>query len=193
MPNIHDSNNLRDHALVASAAEKLAKAKSNLEAGRTALTQAVADRTAASAAHRAAILNAAPGSADSKGSTEAHQHAVSAVALAESLVADLEHELSREEENYAHAVAQSWAPVQAKGKELRLAAVRAGERARAAMQEAAELYTEGTSLIDRSFAGGMPRPRGGIPGLILEFPGRPPRLPTEAEEISNLATLGGAA
>jgi hypothetical protein len=183
---------LRDHALVAAAAEKLVVAKSNLDAARAALAKAVAECTAATGEHRAEILRAAPGAADTKVSADSHQRAVSAIALAESFVIDLELELERAQQCYAHAVAESWRPVQQRGRELRLAAVRAGAQAAAAIHEARELYQQGTALIDRSFSGGMARPMGGIPGLILTGPGLPLRLPTEGEEISTQIPLGGA-
>ena len=190
MPTINiNPHALRDHALPAATAETLATSQARLQAGQAALVKAKADRAAAYDAHRSAILGAPPGAANTANSAETHQRACGAVDLAESILVDLEAEVAKAQAYHAEAIAKSWNPVQVRGRELRLAAARAGDQALAAIAEAKELFEQGTALINAGYAGGIARPATPLQGLILDMPGRPPRLPTAAEE---LAISGGA-
>jgi len=137
-------DNLRDQEVLAAAKARVEAAEDSLKEARAAHESAVKE---VSAEWDSARTTAAASVGEAMAGAERHAAAVSRANFAARIVGECEKLLEQAKADYESKEAISWHPVLRKGKEIRLQAAAAADRAREALAEAQQIYEQGTALI----------------------------------------------
>jgi antirestriction protein ArdC len=137
-------DSLRDHEVLAASEARVEAAEGSLKQAEAAHEAAVKE---VSAEWDSARTTAAASVEEAMAGAERHAAAVCRANFAARIVGECEKRLGEAKADYESKEAISWHPVLQKGKEIRLQAAAAADRAREALAEAQQLYEQGAGLI----------------------------------------------